>query len=103
MLLEVGPEWGGDVRAEVEHLVLDLAEVLGQRPGWKRGDGSADRAIGFVDLTNRRHARARFRDAAAVDKPSFAVVAGAGVDLVELDHRRMSGRASPARRWRASG
>ena len=76
----------GDVGAEVEQLVLD-AHAAGQRglAAGQRGDGHADRGIGLVDLADRGHAQARLADPAAVDQPGAAAVAGARVDLVELD------------------
>ena len=58
MLLEIGSERGGDVGAEVEHLVLDHAQ-LGTECARRieRGDGAADRTIRFVDLADRDHSR----------------------------------------------
>ena len=87
----------GDIGAEVEQVVLDAraaqsrALAVGQR-----GDSDADRGIGFVDLADGRHPQARLADPAAVDQPGAAAVAGARVDLVELD------QASAARSSRRS-
>ena len=76
----------GDVGAKVEHVVLDADQIVAQLAGAKLGDGATDRGIGFIDIADRGHPRARLAHPAAVDEAGAAAVAGAGVDLVELDH-----------------
>ena len=89
----------GDVGAEVEHLVLDLAQADRRgRPSASAAMATPIARIGLVDLADRGHARARLGNAAAVDQPGAAAVAGARVDFVELDQELSPGR----RPWRGS-
>ena len=61
-------------------------QLSGELAAGQRGNRDADRRIGLVDLADRGHARLDLLTATAVDQPGAAAVAGAGVDLVELDH-----------------
>ena len=85
MFLEIAAIGRGDVGAEIEHLVLDAAQADPECAVLKRGDGNADRRVGLIDLTDRGDARTGLADPAAVDQPGAAFVAGARVNLVELD------------------
>ncbi len=90
-----------DVGAKVEQLVLDARAAARGFAAAERSDGDADRGIGFVDFADRGHAQARLADAAAVDQPGAAAVAGPRVDLVELDQAaRLSGRLPATTRIR---
>ncbi len=53
----------------------------------ERQRGKAEDGIGLIDRADRFHPRGVFRQPRAIDQPGGAVVAGACVDLVELDHR----------------
>jgi hypothetical protein len=57
--------------------------VIGERLG---GD-QPERRIGLVDRADRCQPRRILRRARAVDEAGLAGIAGAGVDLVELDQR----------------
>ena len=59
-------------------------------PSSERGDRDADRAVRLVDIADRGHPRLALLTRAAVDQPGAAVVAGARVDLVELDQAQCS-------------
>ena len=77
----------GEVGAEVEQVILDAGEDARVAGAGQRGHGQADRAIGLVHRADRFHPRRVLGRARTVDQPGGAVVAGAGVDLVELDQR----------------
>ena len=58
---------------------------LGHRGGQHAGD--PDGGIGFVDRAEAIDAQVVFQPARAADQPGRAIVAGLGIDLVELDHQ----------------
>src|SRR3546814_8583677 len=76
------------VGAEVEQLVLDAREHRGFAGAFGQGSyREADPAVRFVDVADGCHQRCRLGDARAVDEAGRAGIAGARVDLVELDHQ----------------
>ena len=87
MLFEIGTKGRSDIGTQVEKLVLDTAQPIRDFARRQRGDGDTDRRVGLVDLADRGDARSGLADAAAVDQPGGAAVAGARVDFVELDQR----------------
>src|SRR5688572_32464798 len=70
--------------SDLEQLVLNAREARADRPRKVRlRKQKSERAVGLVDVAERRDARIRFVDSLAIRKPSRAVVARAGVDLAE--------------------
>ena len=91
------PHRRGDIRAEIEQVVLDDEQSVRGRRALQRGDRDADRAVRLVDVADRLHHRGGFRHARSVYEARRARVAGARVDAVQLDHRAgVSGSGSAA-------
>ena len=88
---------GGEIGAEIEQVVLDAGEIAAASspPSATAAKPSALLASSTAPIASIRATCLGTRD--AVDEPGGAVVAGAGVDLVELDHR-----ALPVQRARLS-
>ena len=81
-----------EVGAEIEQIVLDARQHRLDREIGRvariahREQREADGAIRFVDVAHRRDARVALRPPRAVAEPGLALVAGARVDDVQLDH-----------------
>src|SRR5207253_6162830 len=86
------------VRTEIEHLVLNALQHLALGTGLQHRRRHADRAIGLVHVTDRSDTRIRLADARPVDQPGLPRIAGAGIDLVELDHQPAWPRATSRNR-----
>lgn len=90
--LFVGFEGRCEVGAKIEHVVHDQGEDAGEGGvGGVGGDvavccGLADGGVGLVDGAVGLDAKVVFLDAGAGGEAGGAVVAGAGVDLVQFDH-----------------
>src|SRR3546814_8509218 len=66
--------------------VLDLRQHHAMPRVGDMEERHADRAVGFVDVADRGHARIGLGDARTVDQAGVAGVAGAGVDLRSEEH-----------------
>ena len=86
---------GGEVGAEIEQLVLDAPEDVSVRVVSDVEKRYSDRAIGFIDVADRRDAQIRLGDSGAVDQAGIALVARASVDFGELDQIRTRRRGRP--------
>ena len=94
-----------EVGAEIEQIVLDARQHRLDREIGRvarmahREQREADGAIRLVDVAHRCDARVALRPPRPVAKPRLALVAGARVDDVQLDHAapaaRRGGRARP--------
>ena len=77
----------GEIGAQIEQVVLHPAKIRNSiMPGVQHADREAERAVRLVDRADRLDPGGMFGAARAIDEARRAVVAGAGVDLVELDH-----------------
>ena len=76
---------GGKVGTEIEQLVLDQRQLVGQNALVQVRDGQADSAIGFIDVADRRDQGRRLRHAAAIDETRRPGIPRAGVNFCKLD------------------
>ena len=88
-----------EIGAEVEKIVLDARQhlvhlTLGMEPS------QADSGVGLVDRAISGDAEIVLGEAGPIAKRGLALIAAAGVDLGELDHRCLGGRETQATRHR---
>ena len=81
-----------EIGAEIEQIVLDARQhgldcmVGGVARIAHRKQRETDSAIRFIDIAHRGNARVVLRSPRAVAEPGLALVPGARIDDVQLDH-----------------
>lgn len=97
MAATVVGDGAGQVRTQVEHLLLDLAEQVDQRVVGRAVHSESDRGAQLIQGPQRLDAGVGLGYPAAVGERGRAVVTGAGRDAVDVDdHRVVTSVVGPA-------